>query len=783
MTVMAAVALGGLFTGCSNDVDLNGGNTAEFNIVKNYEDAFVTRFGQPHENQTWGFGESSAGTRSGNTSGDYTPWPYTHGYEDASGKLIASANMNHNQWGSTDLQSMPFGGWVVPDPLTEGQKLRVQKYFQANPNLSYKDPEYANFYVQQVYTGGTSAPTTGNKESTAAADGTVHAGATLNQLTVGAACSHINDFNAGTCTTSSVLNHEGKTQNDQITLMLNVDDTSCFGYHETGGSNVKGVINHNDKMALVSAATIDAWAAANGNPGEAVVDKWNRSFMGFDYELLPESDIIPDNPTYAELSAVPNINNIQYAWDGQKVRIIGPVPANTEGTPGTPDTKNDDFDLFYWFAQKASGNTNGNGETATTFYSSDGKIICYLPLYTQITFTQEDADWGPYSKLVIGFEASPIDATLSCNGNSATIAQGDTSVEVATGGIHWYNYGPVIAVANGTTGTLNITSVKLIGKTIPGTPGTPGVTYDPDDYYNPTYLLGDNDADKIMFYDSSNTNMYGGTIIELTEDDMKTYQDGKTCLNLVKFRQLKNDGYHPISTDLKKWVKWEAACDGYYSDWIVTLTEAKRITTEDPPYNPPTDPNIVCRIIVEDLTVGENSDFDFNDVVFDVCKNGTLIIRAIGGELPIYIGEENANEVHEKCSITLGDTEKGKNSHMFMRNTGWTWSGGKASADIEYDAELGYIYLNRTFNEPADALDIDIWVHKNGKNIKLQAPKGKVASMVCVGTDYEWCAERQDIDKKFHTKSGVKLFSGYVRGQYTGRWQDKDGWYHHINDE
>ena len=203
MTVMAAVTLGGLFTGCSNDVDLNGGNTAEFNIVQNYENAFVTRFGQPHENQTWGFGGSVAGTRSGNTSGDYTPWPYTHGYEDASGRLIASANMNHNQWGSTDLQSMPYGGWIVPDPLTEGQKYRVQKYFQANPNLDYEDPHYANFYVQQVYTGGTDAPTTGNNETTVGANGDGHKGMTLNQLTVGAACSHINDFNAGTCSPSN----------------------------------------------------------------------------------------------------------------------------------------------------------------------------------------------------------------------------------------------------------------------------------------------------------------------------------------------------------------------------------------------------------------------------------------------------------------------------------------------------------------------------------------------------------------------------------------------------
>ncbi len=64
MTVMAAVALGGMFTGCTKDADLSGGqNSAEFNIVQNYEKAFITRFGQPAANQTWGFGSASAGTR------------------------------------------------------------------------------------------------------------------------------------------------------------------------------------------------------------------------------------------------------------------------------------------------------------------------------------------------------------------------------------------------------------------------------------------------------------------------------------------------------------------------------------------------------------------------------------------------------------------------------------------------------------------------------------------------------------------------------------------------
>ena len=65
MTAMAIVALGGLFSGCTREIEGGEGNSAAFDIVQNYETAFIDRFGQPAETQTWGFG-NSAQTRTGN---------------------------------------------------------------------------------------------------------------------------------------------------------------------------------------------------------------------------------------------------------------------------------------------------------------------------------------------------------------------------------------------------------------------------------------------------------------------------------------------------------------------------------------------------------------------------------------------------------------------------------------------------------------------------------------------------------------------------------------------
>ena len=748
MTGIAALALGGIITSCSHDMDqYKGGNTTE-NIKKTYENAFVETFGQPAATQTWGFGSATvAGTRGGTRANPGENYPATHSYQDASGAVIAGANMNHNEWADP---SKEFGGWVVPDALTEGQKLRVQKYFQANPNLAYEDPHFRHFFIQQVYTGGTNPPETGNKEATKAANGQVHAGSNLNQLTVGEACSHINDFNAGTCSKSNVLDNgttvnNGTYHEDQITLMVNVYDTSCFGYHETGGSNVKGVINHNDKMALVSAAVIDSWAAANGNPGEAVVDKWNRSFMGFDYELLPEEDIIPDNPTYAKFTDVPAYNNIQYAWDGTNVIEIKATPEASEA---------EEVDITATFAQNAQGNN------ATCAYDN-GKIVCNFngQWYSSVAF-QQNADWSSYSKLVIEFDGeSTVNGTLNGVNASTNFAVGSTSAEVACSG----NY-PYISITTGNNdhsmGTLTIKKVTLVKEAY--TPDASVTYYDPNGY-----LLGDDN--KIMFYSSSNTNQYGGTIIDLSENDMKTSQEGKTCLNLVKFKELADGGYHPISTDLKKWVKWEAACDGYYSDWIVTLTEAKRISSgdggDDGDDDDENDEIEKVRIIAEDLTLSDyGKDFDFNDAVFDVIWNktkGTVSIKvlAAGGELTMYIGGTAAgvdsvktvNELFKEANPDENITEKTMINTAPGRHTEYKSFKLPLEKDWWSGNTIGQI-----------AKSIYIRVMKSGELITLSADQGKAASKIAVGTDYEWCDEREDVDDKFGGK-----FSEYVGGAHS----------------
>ena len=570
MTVMAAVALGGLFAGCSKDADLSGDqNTAEFNIVQNYEKAFITRFGQPHENQTWGFGESVAGTR--------------------------SENANANEWADPNKA---YGGLKVPPPLTDEQIAVVTKYFQITPNLGYEDPHWTNYFIQQVYKGHTSPREGYSPEAYLAANGSTYLYASdyMDHLAAidGNFVDHINNFNHGDCSENGTVLDNGGNANDgpfhsDKIMYMKESTTKSFGYYNSNGS-----VRRTEYTGLVSYKTI---MNVLGSEADCLEDGWNRSFMGFDFEQMVGPEI------YAKGVSRPDENG-NYQWYA------------------------DEYAMFEWKGQK-------------------------------------------YNMLV------------------------------------------------------------------------------------------------------AEQNMYCGTPLDIS--DAQVQEEGFIDNLLAQ-------GYLPVTGGAsKKWVKVGGCADGYFSDWIVTLTEAKGGTTP-----PPSDPDIVCRIIVEDLTVGESSDFDFNDVVFDVCHNGTLIIRAIGGELPIYIGAEGANEVHAACSVTLPDNfnnNMGQNSHMVMRNTGWASSGsGKTNVAIDYNADLGHISLGRNINSKEEAKEIGIWVHKNGTNIKLQAPVGKVASMICVGQDYKWCAERQDIDDKYH-KDGVKLFHQYVIGDpnYGDDWEHNNAWYQKLN--
>ena len=172
------------------------------------------------------------------------------------------------------------------------------------------------------------------------------------------------------------------------------------------------------------------------------------------------------------------------------------------------------------------------------------------------------------------------------------------------------------------------------------------------------------------------------------------------------------------------------------------------------------------RVMGEDLTINTNSDFDFNDVVFDVTwgkgnKEATIVLKAAGGELPIYIVRDdddleihalfaNANPGSGITQKTMINTAAGH--HNDYKCPQITLKESNNNDNVNWNAENIHDFAN----------SIIIKVYKGGSEFTLNAPKGDVPSKIAVGTDFEWCDERHDIDKRTDGK-----FTEYVGGAHS----------------
>ena len=717
-------------------------------------------------------------TTRGNAGINYTPTDGTH-------------NANANEW--ADPQKS-YGGWIVPDTLTAGQKERVRKYFQANPNLRHQDPQWRHFFVQQVYKGGTQQAGV-SQENIAAADGqNVYNSDKMNELSVGEANIHINNFNGGSygnngLAYTNVLD-SGYTANDaaqhshkdQIMLMVNIDDTSCFGYYESGsGAQI------NDKWALVSASDIDTWAKTQSPvPGENVVDRWNRSFLGFDHALKYEKiedAYLKDNGQvqYVKINQVAG-NAPQYVWDGEKVLKIS--TSNNASRRAKAKRRAGETSVTLW-----SGNqevSNQNAITAT--FSESAKDLLVPGNYLGVDFTvvkswyNNEWSYGDYSDWRILFRTGWTNTvgagsvTLNANSTNMEIQLTQADVDmISIQGLQVYvanhpvkftrvyisNYSQANGGGSGTEqggteqgggeqgnteqGGNEQGNTEQGGNEQGGSEqggNEQGNTQTETEYgiYDSEYIIVDG---KMIPYLVSNTNQFAGVPLThadsvITDSNMKISKEGKDCLNLPKFAAAVRGGYLPVNgSALKTWVKFKES-DGYYSDWIVTITEAKRLEGETETHNVPpyeSSPQIYTYAF-EDTYMG---DYDLNDVVLKVWEeNSKLKIQlcASGASKSLYVYYNDSPlfqgaEVHSLLGAPAG---------KFV-NTGAAdgekfYSGTPAPTEI--DIPEGFDFSTAGFNirwgNKTEAESI--WL-----TTRSDSPIGVAPYAVCIPADWAWPLE------------------------------------------
>jgi len=285
----AVVTLSLSFVSCSHEV---GEYNASTDLQQRYEDAFIELFGQPDPEQNWGFGPktSTANVRT------------------------RTENANANEWADPNKA---YGGLKVPPPLTDAQIAVVKEYFQTVKNPQYQDPHWTNYFIQQVYKGGTD-PGTNSTEKYMAADGQTYivGSAHMDHLAAinGSFVDHINNFNHGDCSSnSSVLDNGGNANDgpfhtDKI-MYMKESTTASFGYYNSNGS-----VRRTEYTGLVSYQTI---INKLGTKANCLNDGWNRSFMGFDFEQMVDDEI------YAKIGYGDNANDwAYYNYNGQQYHYL-----------------------------------------------------------------------------------------------------------------------------------------------------------------------------------------------------------------------------------------------------------------------------------------------------------------------------------------------------------------------------------------------------------------------------------------------------------------------------
>ena len=294
-------------TSCHSDDELSGSLIEQ--KLQTYEQVFKQEFGEVNPNQDWGFGApASARTR--------------------------AENANANEWADPNKD---YGGLNVPPPLTDAQIAVVKKYFQITRNIPYQDPQWTNYFIQQVYKGHTDPktgtdPNTGkpySPEAYMAANGTTYLYASdymdhLAAIDPNKAdpetgqtpfVDHINNFNHGDCGENDHVLDKGGNANDgpfhtdKIMYMQN-STTKSFGYFNSNGS-----LCHTEYTGLVSYKTI---MQALGAEADCLNDGWNRSFMGFDFEQMIDDQCYATDGSGVVKNLTINEYSLEYYVNGEK---------------------------------------------------------------------------------------------------------------------------------------------------------------------------------------------------------------------------------------------------------------------------------------------------------------------------------------------------------------------------------------------------------------------------------------------------------------------------------
>ena len=463
------------------------------------------------------------------------------------------------------------------------------------------------------------------------------------------------------------------------------------------------------------------------------------------YKSADENDIIGSDKMNHLVAVFPNgnldhINNFNHGTCSQNSDVLNTGASTNSHDPN--DWHTDEIMLM------ENSTTNAFG-----YYNSDGSLYHdqYTGLVSYKTIMQ-----------VMGAEANCLDDgwNRSFMGFDFEQMVGDdilTDDKLTWGNVTNFN--------NYTYAYYSATDIRRI-KTTPSESN--GWQASPLEGWDYTDLV--NAPNGIYFLDSD-MNMYCGDVRTLKEqgtegdnDCIYFYKDidennkNQMCLNMVAINKMIDDGYLPKSGDFKTWVKVGGCADEYYSDWIVCLTKAEKQGTTPPP----TPSGADLRIMAEDLSAEDDTDFDFNDIVFDVyfSTSGTtkIVVQAAGGTLPLRIWTNKEGDPYQEVHALWSDID-GISTGTMINTGAEARYGFPRGADNRGTREVTLYY---SVPDAAAAKNIKIEVQKTTSTgtewIEMRAEQAEPAAKFATDPDNQWLSERTSI------KSAIPSFVQWVQG-------------------
>lgn len=701
MTGIAALAMGGMFTSCSHDMSLYNGDGTKA-VVDKYEQAFVDAYGEPDANQTWGFGEKT--TTVAGTRGMTRSVPSSPTFKD--GDCPSMPSNYYNTVAEVEANVSYYTGDV--NNKSAGDVF----YIDSNSTL-YNTQNRDNLTIY-VIGNVTYLGSTGQNN-----DGTTFCVTEGSTLKLGKVCERLTIYLAPNATLdiSERLDENGNKAKE--TIYPDWNNYQATTVEPTAFTFTK------DNAALYM------------NTGSRVVaeDLWFKD----GYTVLNEGGTIETTDLHVENGAV--------LYNKNEIKATGVIALrNTNGEIdnfGTMEGASMTLDANSRFNNVAggevtiSGLTKINNDSGNNAWQNNGQFNTGS---FEITGGCQDP---------VAFNNCHMSVTNKFFMNHGNFVL-DGGAAVECGSFEWQddNYFHMGGKA----------LLKVTGQLLANNDDTGYGFYGDDTDYAVIQAGSIEKGSQGKFRAAYFGNIFVDTDNHFTQGENSADGTWYTFDDNVKFSFTDN-------TDVSGFQTHGAKTAQKVTNFSITIpADAKGCT---PGYSYTTGPQPVTetiRVIAEDLSASQRSDFDFNDVVFDVYWTHTpgssdnqtvkVIVRAAGGELPIFIGNiDNALEIHNLfanvndesrhiTSKTMMNTYAGQHTSYtcpeVLVESNW-WSG----SDIQTIAK-----------------SIKIYVRKSGTDYELTAEKGEAACKIAVLQDYEWCNEREDINEKYNGN-----FEKYVKGQ------------------